>query len=214
MATARGTSTLISPIERQPSKSASSSSERQTISGVAEGHGGTSSPVMKHRRRRSEPTWGAARPDAAGVVHDRDHPLGLLAQRLVELGDRQRGGAQHRVADLADLRRARRDAGARGRGRRGRARTRPDSSIAPCSAPRAQRLDGRRHARSDPPRDAGGEHAAGHRRTPCSDQRPRARARARHGHAAPSARPAPRGRSGGRATSRSVRPPSTSGATR
>ena len=46
---------------------------------------------------------GSGEADAARVVHDRDHALGLVLQHLVERGDRERGGAQHGVADLADL---------------------------------------------------------------------------------------------------------------
>ena len=39
----------------------------------------------------------------ARVVHHLDHPLGLVLQRLVEIGDRERGRAQHGVAELADV---------------------------------------------------------------------------------------------------------------
>ena len=47
---------------------------------------------------------GRGEPDAVGVVHDADHPLGEPRELLVERLDLVGAHPQHRVAVLADLR--------------------------------------------------------------------------------------------------------------
>ena len=46
---------------------------------------------------------GGGEADPERVVHQLAHPRDLLAQRVVEALDRPRLGAQHRVAEVADL---------------------------------------------------------------------------------------------------------------
>ena len=55
------------------------------------------------REAAQRPHLRGGEPHAAGVVHDPDHPLDVVAQRVVELRDRQGRRPQHGVAELADL---------------------------------------------------------------------------------------------------------------
>ena len=64
---------------------------------------GSSSPPRMTTSRRREPICGAASPTPRASYMIDDHALHVVAQGLVELGDRQGGRAQRGVAELADL---------------------------------------------------------------------------------------------------------------
>ncbi len=49
------------------------------------------------------PELGGGEPDPEGVVHQLAHAHDLLLEVLVEALDRQRGGAQHGIAELAHV---------------------------------------------------------------------------------------------------------------
>ena len=51
-----------------------------------------------------DPDLRRGEPDAVGVVHELEHPLGHVLQLVVERLDLLRAHPQHRVAVLADLR--------------------------------------------------------------------------------------------------------------
>ena len=60
--------------------------------------------VVEDEEPAQDADLGRGEPDALGVVHDADHPLGQPRELLVERLDLVGAHPQHRVAVLADLR--------------------------------------------------------------------------------------------------------------